>query len=115
MSASLRQATMEAWVVLASYVPEEGQEETVLELLRGHVPLLREEGLATERGGWILRAEGGGSLHEIFEWASIEAAVAAESNDRVQEVWKALAEASTFTSMADLDVGQGPFAHFQVI
>lgn len=106
---------MTAWMVLCTYVPHEGKEEDLLQLLEDHIPTLRRLDLATDRAGWVMLSQDGDSIHELFEWASEEAARAAESNEEVQAIWSAMAEVCEFTPMAKASVGQGPFAHFQVI
>jgi hypothetical protein len=39
-------------IVMVAYRPREGAEARLLDLIRDHVPILRREGLATDREPW---------------------------------------------------------------
>ena len=103
---------MSGAIVLALYRPKEGKEAALLDLLRGHVPLLRKEGLATDRPVLLLKSREDGTLIEIFEWTSSAAADQAHSNPRVREVWSAMGEVADFGPLSQLAETARPFPHF---
>ncbi|WP_035347890.1 hypothetical protein [Edaphobacter aggregans] len=103
-------------LVIVVYRPKPGMEAELLQLTREHVPLLRREGLATDRPVVAGRATDG-TVVEVFEWA--EGGVErSHSNPVVLKLWERyaaaceivplnqLAESSTmFASFAPLDLG----------
>jgi hypothetical protein len=103
-------------LVIVAYRPKPGKEEELLQLTREHVPLLRREGLATDRP--VIAGLGkDGTVVEAFEWAA-GAVEKAHSNPVVLKLWERyaaaceivplnqLAESSTmFASFSPLDVG----------
>ena len=65
--------------VIVAYRPKPGKGDEVLALVRGRVPNLREEGLATERQPVIMRSRDG-TIIEVSEWKSREAIESAHKN-----------------------------------
>jgi len=62
---------MNGVIVIAAYRPKPGKEEELLDLVRNRVPILRKEGLVTDRTPTIMRASEG-TIIEISEWKSQE-------------------------------------------
>ena len=56
-------------MVMALFRPKPGKDAELVACMRDHLPVLRAQGLATERPTTILRASDG-TLVEIFEWMS---------------------------------------------
>jgi len=54
-------------ISVAGYRPRPGFEETLLDLVRNHLPPLRAQGLVTERAPIVMRAADG-TIVEVFEW-----------------------------------------------
>jgi len=98
-------------VVVVAYKPRPGQEEQLLQLTREHVPLLRREGLATDRPVCAMRAADG-TIVEVFEWKSQEAIAAAHQNAAVQALWSRYQEACEYVPLATLPECQQMFAGF---
>lgn len=98
-------------LVIAVYRPRPGCAPRLRDVLSEHVPALRAEGLAAERPALYLVAHDGTVL-EIFEWVSEEAAELAHENPTVQALWARFEQVAEFLSLADLPEGQRPFAHF---
>lgn len=73
-------------IVIVAYRPKAGREAELLEIVRSRVPLLRGEGLATERAPVLMRARDG-AIIEVSEWKSREAIDAAHQNPRVLALW----------------------------
>jgi hypothetical protein len=101
-------------MVIACYRPKEGKETRLLELVKEHVPILRSEGLATERTPVVMRA-GDGTILEVFEWVSAEAVKNAHTNETVKKMWERFAEACTYESLASLKEAKEMFAHFEPV
>ena len=54
-------------MVIVAYRPRAGKEALLLELTRQHLPVLRAQGLATDRPSSVMRAADG-TIVEVFEW-----------------------------------------------
>jgi len=77
---------MEGVCVIVAYRPKPGKEADLLEVVRSRVPLLRQEGLVSERVPIIVRAQDG-TLIEVSEWKSRAAIDAAHRNPNVLALW----------------------------
>ena len=100
--------------VIAAYRPHPGKEADLLQLVREHLPILRGEGLATERPPLVLRAADG-TLLEVFEWASNEAVERAHASPAVQKLWERFGAVSDYAKLADLREAGEMFAHFEPV
>lgn len=98
-------------LVIAAYQPRPGQADTLRALVRRHGPLLRAEGLATDRPFTAFSAADG-TLLELFEWTSAEAIEQAHANPRVQLLWAEFGHACEYRSLASLAESQQLFAEF---
>lgn len=98
--------------VIAIYRPKPGQAEALLDLVRRHVPLLREAGLATAAEVVLLQSRKDGCLLELFEWTTEDAPTKAHGHPQVGPYWEAMAAVSDFETLASLEEAGQPFAHF---
>ena len=105
---------MPGQVVLACYRPQPGREPQLLELVRRHVPALRELGLASSRPVLLLRAADGAFI-EIFEWVDEAAAGRAHDEPVVQELWGSMGEVAEFVAPAALAGLDHPFPHLEPV
>lgn len=103
-----------AHTVIAVYRPHEGKGDALVELVKTHLPILREEGLATDRPSVVLRASDG-TLLEIFDWVSGEAIETAQTNEAVQAMWEKFAAVCDFATLDSLPEAEKVFAHFERI
>jgi hypothetical protein len=101
-------------IVIVCYRPKEGKKETLLELARDHVPVLRKEQLATEREAIIMQTKEG-IIVEVFEWVSAEAISAAHKNAAVLAMWQRFAEACEYVSPNTMPEFQHIFSSFDAI
>jgi hypothetical protein len=101
-------------VVIAAYRPKPGQDKLLLEVVKTHVPILRQQKLATARPVQVLRASDG-TLLEIFEWVSEEAVEKAHHDPVVQKLWERFGKVSDFGTLAMLPGAQEPFPHFEPV
>ena len=58
--------------VIVAYRPRPGKEQELLQLTREHLPILRSQGLATDRPLYVMKSADG-TIIEVFEWKSVEA------------------------------------------
>jgi quinol monooxygenase YgiN len=77
---------MNGVVVIVAYRPKPGKAKETLELVRSRVPILRNEGLVTDRAPTIVRARDG-TIVEVSEWKSQGAIEAAHKNPNVLAMW----------------------------
>jgi quinol monooxygenase YgiN len=73
-------------ICIVAYRPKPGRESEILELVRNRVPILRKEGLVTDRVPVLMRAKDG-TIIEVSEWKSQEAIAEAHQNPRVLAMW----------------------------
>jgi len=98
-------------IVIALFRPRPDGEPDLLACLRDHLPVLRAQGLATDRPSTILRAQNG-TLLEIFEWTSQAAIDAAHANPAVLALWERFAACCDYVTLADLPEARALFPEF---
>jgi len=98
-------------VSFACYRPIPGKEEQLSQLMEEHVPILRGEGLVTDRVPVIVRSKDG-TVIEVFEWNSAEAIAEAHSNQTVHALWARFNEACTYVKLSELPESADMFANF---
>ncbi len=101
-------------ISVACYKPKPGCDRELLELVRGHLPPLRAEGLVTERPPIVMRTADG-TIVEIFEWVSPEAIAGAHHNPAVLDLWARFEKVCTYEKPCSLPEFQNMFAHFEPI
>lgn len=101
-------------IVIVGYKPHKGQEEKLQALLNIHVPLLRAEGLATDRAP-ILASAKDGTMIEIFGWKSKQAIEAAHFNPAVQKLWEDFAEICQYIPISESEEAQQLFSEFKAV
>ena len=101
-------------MVMALFRPKAGREGDLLECMRDHLPVLRSQGLATDRPTLVLRA-GDGTLVEIFEWKSQAAIDAAHGNAEVAKLWARYERCCDYVTLADLSEAREMFPSFALV
>ena len=101
-------------ISVACYKPKAGCEAALAELVLGHLPPLRAEGLVTDRASIVMRAADG-TIIEIFEWVSQEAIAEAHANPVVLDLWKRFEAVCTYEIPSNIVEFRNMFAHFQSI
>ncbi len=99
-------------ISVACYKPKPGCEEALAELVRNHLPPLREQGLVTDRASIVMRTADG-TIVEIFEWVSPEAIAGAHSNPVVLDLWKRFEAVCSYEIPCNLAEFRNMFAHFE--
>jgi hypothetical protein len=101
-------------VVVACYKPRPGAEEALLDLVRGHLPPLRSQGLVTDRAPVVTRGAHG-VIVEVFEWVSQEASASAHTNPVVLDLWKKFEAVCWYETRANLAEFKNMFSHFEPV
>lgn len=101
-------------ISVACYKPRPGCEQTLLDLVRDHLPPLRAEGLVTAREPIVMRTADG-TIVEVFEWVSREAIAGAHTNPVVLDIWKRFEAACVFETPSNIAEFQNMFAHFEAV
>jgi hypothetical protein len=104
------QAGSNQTVVVVAYKPKPGKEADLLQLTREHVPLLRAEGLATDRPVTACQATDG-TVVEVFEWVA-GGVERAHSNPAVLKLWERYGAACDIVPLASLSESSTMFASF---
>jgi quinol monooxygenase YgiN len=98
-------------MVIALFRPKPGMDAALLACTRDHQPVLRAEGLVTDRPAYVMRAQDG-TLLEVFEWKSQAAIDAAHANPRVAGLWERYAACCDYVTLGDLAEARAMFASF---
>jgi quinol monooxygenase YgiN len=98
-------------IVVVGLKPKPGKEAELEALIKMHLPILREEGLATDRAPIVMRAEDG-TIVEVFEWKSKEAINAAHSNTAVLAMWQKYSEVCEFVPVSRINEFSEMFSEF---
>ena len=101
-------------ISVACYKPRPGCEQALLDLVRDHLPPLRDEGLVTGRAPIVMRAADG-TIVEVFEWVSSEAIARAHTNPVVLDLWKKFEAVCSYETPSNLPEFQNMFAHFEPV
>lgn len=97
-------------IVIVAYRPKVGKEAELERLTREHVPLLRREGLATDRAAVVAKAADG-TVVEVFEWTQ-GGVERAHSNPAVLKLWEQYAAACEIVPLTGLAESSTMFASF---
>ncbi len=98
--------------VIASYRPREGCEQQLHEIVREHLPVLRVEGLVTDREPYVMQARDG-TVVEVFEWKSAQAIEEAHHNETVRKMWDRFNEVCDCVRLRDLAESDDLLAGFE--
>lgn len=100
--------------VVVAYKPKPGKDLELLEVVRRHLKVLKEQELVTDRPAYIMRAAEG-VVVEVFEWRSAEAIGQAHTNAAVQSLWGQFAEVCDYVPLASLQEARQMFAEFDAV
>jgi hypothetical protein len=101
-------------LVIVAYRPRPGKEALLLELTKSHVPILREQCLATDRPAYAMRAADG-TIIEVFEWKSQAAIDSAHTNPVVLKMWERYGEVCEYAPLISVKECSNLFAGFEPI
>ena len=100
--------------VIAVYLPRPGMEAQLLAAVDRHMPVVRAEGLITDRPAHVMRATDG-TVIEVFERLSTAAIERAHSNPAVQDLWAEFGAACDYVPVASLHEAQHIFCEFEAL
>lgn len=104
---------MSGVIVIVAYKPKPGKtSEEVLALVRRRMPVLRGEGLVTDRAPTIMRGRDG-TIIEVSEWKSPAAIEAAHKNPNVLALWNEMFAAIDCVPLKTLPEAEEMFAGFE--
>ena len=98
-------------IVVVGYKPKQGKSNELEDLVKTHIPILREEGLVSDRDSIIMRSEDG-TIIEVFEWKSEEAIKSAHTNIKVQEMWQAFSSVCDYIPVSQVPEISSIFSEF---
>ncbi len=98
-------------IVIVVYRAKPNKDAELTQLLLEHVPILRSQGLATEREPIFMRSKEGAFV-EVFEWVSDDAIAQAHVNPEVGKLWARFDAALTFDTLTNLAESKDWFATF---
>jgi quinol monooxygenase YgiN len=100
-------------IVIVAYKPKPGKTSAeVLAIVRRRMPLLRGEGLVTERAPTIMRSQDG-TIIEVSEWKSQAAIDAAHKNPNVLALWNEMFAVIDCVPLKTLPEAEEMFAGFE--
>lgn len=98
-------------IVIATYKPKAGKEKILDRLVKNHIKVLRNQGLATQRTPMIMKSADG-TVVEVFEWISKQAIEDAKTNKDVQEYWEQYKDVCDIIPVSDLIETNTSFSEF---
>ncbi|NJN25960.1 MAG: hypothetical protein HC819_08320 [Cyclobacteriaceae bacterium] len=98
-------------IVIATYKPKAGKEKALDALVKNHVKVLRNQGLATLRPPMVMKAADG-TVVEVFEWISKEAIEEAKKNKDVVAYWDKYREVCEIMPISSLIESKNSFSEF---
>ncbi len=100
--------------VIACYKPKDGKDGELLNVIKDHMPVLRKEGLVTDRVCYAMKSKDG-CIIEVFEWKSDEAVAEAHKNKNVLALWERFSKVCEYIPLSGIDETQNIFPHFEPI
>jgi hypothetical protein len=98
-------------VVIGVYKPKPGKGDDLRRLMSEHLPILRSQGLVTDRDSILMEAKDR-TIIEVFEWKSREAIEAAHSNPVVLKMWERYAEVCDYVPISTVEEASHLFSEF---
>jgi hypothetical protein len=100
--------------VIVCYRPFKNKAKQLLEAVKDHIPVLRAEGLVTDRPPYVMRAKDG-AIVEVFEWKSQAAIDEAHSNASVARLWERFGACCEYQAIGQLAEASSLFSAFEPI
>jgi hypothetical protein len=101
-------------IVIVAYKAIEDKQEILIDLLKEHVSILREQGFATDRPQ-VLMLSKDGAIIEIFEWKSKEAIEEAHFNPIIQALWENFAQICEYKPISEIEEAGHLFSEFTTL
>ena len=97
--------------VIVVFRPKRGKEHELEQLLKEHVPILREEQLVTDRKPYVMKSSEGVFV-EVFEWKSKEAIQQAHTNMEVGKMWERFGQVCEYDAAVNVKEFHDLFSEF---
>jgi hypothetical protein len=101
-------------ITIAVYRPKPGKENQLLGLVKEHLPILKSQGLITDRKPIVMQALDK-TVVEVFGWKSAEAIKEAHTNPEVQKLWGRFNEVCDYLIPTDVQEFHNMFSEFTPI
>ena len=105
---------MKERIVIVAYKPKDGKSEELEKLVKEHYPVLKKEGLVTDRKPIIAKSSDG-SIIEIFGWKSAESIAKAHENQIIQQLWENFSRVCEYVPISKICESENLFSEFQVL
>jgi quinol monooxygenase YgiN len=102
---------MEEIIVIVGYKPKQGKAEALRQLMREHLPVLKQQNLVTDRVSIMMEAKDG-TIIEVFGWRSGSAIEQAHTNPAVLKMWEKYAEVCDFVPVGKVEETANLFSEF---
>jgi hypothetical protein len=99
-------------IVIACYKPKPGKNEALKELMKTHLPRLKQENLVTDRPSIMMESKDG-TIIEVFEWISDEAIKNAHTNPAVLQMWGEYGEVCDYVPVGTVAEAADLFSGFE--
>lgn len=99
-------------IVIVAYKPKPDQGDALKLLMKTHLTILQQLGLATDRESILMEATDG-TIIECFEWVSDEAIQNAHSHPEVLKMWALYAEVCDYVPIAEVPEASSLFSSFK--
>jgi len=99
---------------IVAFRPLPGKEDKLMAVTKDHLPILRSQGLVTDRESYVMRASDG-TIIEVFEWKSSKAIEEAHKNPAVLAMWQKYSEACEYVTLSSLKEFSNLFAEFEPV
>lgn len=103
---------MEERVVIVAYKPLRGKEKDLQKLVGNHYPILKKEGLVSDRKPIIAKASDE-TIIEVFGWKSGESIDKAHENEVVQNLWEEFNKVCEYIPIGKVKEAETVFSEFQ--
>jgi len=98
-------------ITIVGYKPFPGKETELLDLMKTHWQILRDEELVSDRESIIMQAADG-TVVEVFGWKSKHAIESAHANPIVQKMWEAYGNVCEYLPVGELEECKNLFSEF---
>ena len=102
---------MEERIVIVGYKPKAGKAEALRQLMREHLPILKQLNLVTDRPSIMMEAKDG-TIIEVFEWKSKFAIEQAHKNPVILEMWGKYAQVCDYIPVGKVEETANLFSEF---
>lgn len=99
-------------IVIVAYKPKPDKADALKLLMKTHLPILQQLGLATKRDSILMEAADG-TIVEVFEWVSGEAIQNAHTNPEVLKMWALYAEVCDYVPIGEVPEAVSLFSSFE--